>query len=148
MARRTATFVKCDFHSCSEFAEVIDASEAPENWYRILPAKEGKYSAGDAWEFHSLACLSRWARERKAALDGKPQLTRSSEVGSVSENIRSAFELKDGGTITAPELIELTGHAQSTVNRILRQWVDDGEVEIVEAAYGTSPARYRLTSSS
>jgi hypothetical protein len=132
MARKTATYLACDGAACRETIEIADIAVAPDGWYRVYSAHDEKYQR-DSWEFHSLRCLERWARERRLVVQDSP-----SRPG-LHSSILSAIDAAEAGFVTSPELQGTMAAAQSTIDRALRQLVSGG----VLTQDGSQPRRYR-----
>jgi len=154
MARKTATFAYCDGINCKVSMEVSDAGNAPEGWYRVDPEKDGKFTAHNSWEFHSLTCLSRWAKERNAALlrndftRSTPIEVKSSRKLDRDEIIRRDTALEDAmdvlmsekGSFTVTEICDLSGVEKSYTYRYFNS--NRERFDMVEDQRGTIAARY------
>lgn len=157
MPRKTATYVTCDGPNCKNIAEVADLNEAPDGWYRIIPEKDGKYTPNSVWEFHSLDCIAKWAKGRKAVLAGahvpytrsgnnKTGTNTNEQTEEQIKEILEAFKMEPGYSFSVTELSELTNIERSSVARRVDSLVEAQEVVQTEERRGPYPARYKFAS--
>lgn len=133
MARETATYLHCDYHGCNVSVAVADSQEAPEGWYRVYSAHDGKYHR-DSWEFHSLRCMERWGEERRKSMQPIGVVRNTNGAAATAapttiELLRELFQSDASAILTSPELRELTGRSQTVVYKALGVLVDDGFIE-------------------
>lgn len=154
MARKTATYVKCDESSCGIAAEVFDTNESPEGWYLVTPSVEDakvghSYARQGSFEFHSLKCLERWAKERRHYQENgtvrEPRT--SSGANELAEQristLTECFLIDTTVPLSVTQLAELTGIEKSSVNRLMGTMVDRGLIKMVEERRGPFPAKYQ-----
>lgn len=150
MARNTATFVRCDLDSCKEVAEVYEQHEAPEGWYCVMvsaddPKAGHAYSRQSSFEFHSLRCLEKWAKDRRAF----QQATRSSNGHrEIPEDrlsaILEAFSIDTDAALSVSDLMELTSIPRDSVDGIIRDLLYTERIVQTEERRGPFAARYKL----
>lgn len=137
MTRRQTTIIRCDGAGCREVGEVESLDLTPSGWYRVYLVDEmGKQKPTSSFDFHSLRCVEKWAKERRMAVEGNGHIT-----SPAATQLASTINELEGIEFTSTDLQELTGIAQSSVDRYLRQWVEAGK--IVDNGMKMKARRYR-----
>jgi hypothetical protein len=80
VSKKNVTIIRCDGAGCKEYVEwestkvtIADRADAtyPAGWYTIRQVDDNGKLSNSTFDFHSLNCISRWARGRKTAV-GEP----------------------------------------------------------------------------
>lgn len=155
MGRKTATFVKCDEASCNVHAEIGDGTgEAPEGWYLVLCSVVNQkvgyaYDRGSGFEFHSLRCMERWAKERRQYQENGHKPNRFGripveEITRRQDAVMDAFTGKPEQTLSIADLCEATGMPKHQVDTGLHALLSAGIVTMTEGRRGPIPSRYKV----
>lgn len=130
MSRKQSVFIRCDGDGCKEFAEVDSLTETPAKWYRIHQADEMGKTPSGGFDFHSLRCVEKWAVARRRALEPSTPSNGFARNGAAGVAIHAA--IRDGFDWEEPfssrDLQELSGASQNTVDKYLRDFLDDGSL--------------------
>jgi hypothetical protein len=76
VSKKDVTIIRCDGAGCKEYVEwekaktgsVVAEVTYPAGWYTIRQVDDNGKLANSAFDFHSLTCISKWARGRKTAV--------------------------------------------------------------------------------
>jgi len=159
MARKTATYVRCDNPNCKELAEVQSTVDAPDGWYKITSERNGNYGS-DVWEFHSLRCVESWARLRKHAIEKEPLIrSGSNDVETTAkepikvpvstpekrlEELLAAFSIEPGTPLSVTDLVSITDIEKTWVRNTVTAMFQSGQLTQVSERRGPYPAKYVL----
>lgn len=123
--RKQSIFVRCDGNGCREVGEVAELRDTPAEWYHVRQADELDHLKPDGFDFHSLRCIERWARERRLALEPS---SRGRESAEQTVRVAVSTLLEGAPEFTSTQVRELSGAVQSTVDRHLGRLVAAGEL--------------------
>lgn len=145
MPRKTTTLVTCSYHGCKDHGEVSDpTAEAPKGWYMVLlaapDAKHGfSYNRSGAFEFSSLNCVEKWARERRRYINAG-RLEPPARVPNSKLAERALAVLQELGEPTLlSDLAELVGSSGNGIkNALLPDYEKAGWIEWTPGGPGKS----------
>jgi hypothetical protein len=80
--KKDVTIIRCDGAGCKEYVEwektktgsVVVETTFPPGWYTVRQVGENGNPLRDQFDFHSLACVSKWAKERNKTAVGSVEL--------------------------------------------------------------------------
>lgn len=126
MRETNVTIIRCDGRGfgCQETVTVDAKDGYPVGWYRIQLCSEHGYG-NTQFDFHSLKCVSKWARERDKIKNGNqistiPIAHNQYEV-SILEIIGNSIE-----KYKVSEVADLMDCAKPTAQRYLDKMTDEG----------------------
>lgn len=117
MREENVTNIRCDGAGCPH-SITIDAKGFPVGWYRIQFADEHGYG-NRQFDFHSLKCIFRWAKERDKIKNGVPKVTSDMEA-KILEIIGNPDE-----AYSANDIAELLEVHSTTARKYLEKMHDE-----------------------
>lgn len=133
MARKTTTIISCDWEGCRQYAEVSELNETPENWYQVRQADSLRKLPQKGFEFHSLACVSKWANARRKEV-GEKQAEGAGGNGAsqpsdhLANLILSAWGTEPEQELTMSEIRTLIGYSGGNLSGAILALVDGGSI--------------------